>query len=450
MKKSGLLRRIAVIITAFLMLIFPTNTVFALSSSNLDRFAENNILFYDPGASERRCGDSTIAIGENRNYAGATIFTDGQLAAIQSNMPFYQAAAQKYGFPWQIIAVIHGQEHAFLRDNPANGQGAYQLYTYTGGGTNANAFLPAGPIDDAEFQRQTDIAASVIVGKAAGLDLNTADGVKSLFFGYNGRAHVYIDQAIALGFSQEEASHGEGSPYVMNRYDAQRDPTVEPTKSNGTWGQIKTDGGNISYPANSGFGTYVKFVALGGSVSGGGSGDDCPLPGGNMDLNATAISLAWPLEQRSQSRTSPTLAYKEAIAATWINSAAERNYVSAGRFNRNGSGVWIPVGKSCDNFVGTAVRYSGIDQNFPIWLGSQKTYLRDSPNWELVTVNSVADARAGDIRIENGDGHIVMIVEVNGKMGIASASSGDRFGDINNYYSASGSKVYRLRSNNSE
>ena len=42
------------------------------------------------------------------------------------------------------------------------GQGIYQLYTYTAGGTNSNAFLPAGPVSDDEFARQTDIATSIM------------------------------------------------------------------------------------------------------------------------------------------------------------------------------------------------------------------------------------------------------------------------------------------------
>ena len=82
------------------------------------------------------------------------------------------------------------------------------------------------------------------------------------FFAYNGVADVYKDQATKLGFTSAQANNGEGSPYVMNRYDKMRDPTVEPTKSNGTWGQIKTDRGKIIYPANSDYGAYVVYRSL--------------------------------------------------------------------------------------------------------------------------------------------------------------------------------------------
>lgn len=48
----------------------------------------------------------------------------------------------------------------------------------------------------------------------------------------------------------------------MNRADSRRDPTVEPTKSNSTWGQIKEDNGPIEYPANNDYGAYVVYSAI--------------------------------------------------------------------------------------------------------------------------------------------------------------------------------------------
>ena len=47
----------------------------------------------------------------------------------------------------------------------------------------------------------------------------------------------------------------------MNRADCWRDPTVEPTKSNRTWGQIKNDG-PIIYPANNDYGALVVYCAI--------------------------------------------------------------------------------------------------------------------------------------------------------------------------------------------
>ena len=104
--------------------------------------------------------------------------------------------------------------------------------------------------------------ASVAMTKLGGRSCTTTDNVKYGFFAYNGVANVYKNQSTKLGFTSVQANNGEGSPYVMNRYDKMRDPTVEPTKSNGTWGQIKTDGGALSYPANSDYGAYVVYCSL--------------------------------------------------------------------------------------------------------------------------------------------------------------------------------------------
>ena len=267
MKKSGILQKIAVMIVAFLMIFLQVNSVFALSETQLDKFAQNNILFYDPGSNNCGSGAGMVS-GSNQNYAGATVITEEQLKAIEANRPFYEKSAEKYGFPWQLLAVIHKREHSLMRDNPGNGEGAYQLHSYTDGGQNANAFYPAGAISDEEFQRQTDIAASVIQSKidAAHADVTTDAGIKKTLFYYNSASTTYINQAIALGFSEADAKNGEGSPYVMNRFDEKRDPTVDPTRSNRTWGQIKSDGGSIEYPANSDFGAYVQYVAIGGTM----------------------------------------------------------------------------------------------------------------------------------------------------------------------------------------
>ena len=427
---------------AFLMGTLPVASTYALTEQQLDRYAQNNILFYDPNGGSNCGSGAGMVSGDNQNYAGDIIFTEENLKAIEANRPFYEKSAAKYGFPWQVLAVIHMREHSLARSNPSNGQGAYQLYSYTNGGTNANAFKPAGAISDDEFQRQSDIAAGVVSEKAAGLDLTTDAGLKKMFFRYNSASSAYVNQGVALGFSEADAANGEGSPYVMNRFDEKRDPTREPTKSNNTWGQIKTDNSSMSYPANTDFGAFVYYMALGGTISN--TGSVCTsFAGGNMNLNETAIGLAWPENQRRESSSSPTSAYAEAIRSSWVTTAEERNVAAAGGFKRP-DGKWIPVGKSCDNFVATVVKYSGVDPAFPIWLGGQKSYLEKSSMWEKVTVNDSSSARPGDIRIENDGGHIVMVVEVDGVLKIASASSGERFGDINGYYFARGVN-YRLR-----
>ena len=218
--KTKVLATIKIALCAVSTLLVPLPAYAAPSDDILDYYAKNGIYYYNPTGSGVSC-----VSGSNASYSGAQVFSEATWNLIQENQPFYQAAAEKYGFPWQIIAAIHYKEYSNQRGNPANGQGVYQLYSYTDGGKNSNAFYPAGPVSDDEFQRQTDIAASIINNMASDLDLNTTSGVKRLFFRYNGVAGRYITKAKNMGFSDEDAKNGEGSPYVMNRFDPPRDPS---------------------------------------------------------------------------------------------------------------------------------------------------------------------------------------------------------------------------------
>ena len=258
-------KRILVAMVSLVLVIVLPVSVYAVDEETLFFYGLNNIFFFNPDSGCKMGG------GNNFNYSGASIFSSAELEAIEANRPFYEKSAKAYNIPWQVLAVIHSLEYNSLRSNPEDGQGVYQLYSYTRKENSTEldpdkAFLPAGEIDDEEFQRQTDIAAEFIANKASGLNLGTDAGVKRLFFLYNGAADAYVKQAKALGFSDEEAKNGEGSPYVMNRFDKERDPSVEPTKSNDTWGQIKEDRKGMIYPANLHFGAFVMYAALGGST----------------------------------------------------------------------------------------------------------------------------------------------------------------------------------------
>ena len=189
----------------------------------------------------------------NKDYRGQSILTDSQIALLNANKRFYQSAAATYGIPWQMIAAIHYRENSLLKSGPSNGHGPYQIGKYS---------YPVGAYTDEQFQDATNSAAQLIKEKLGSRSCTSADNVKYGFFAYNGISPAYKNQATKLGFTSDQANNGEGSPYVMNRYDKMRDPTVEPTKSNNTWGQIKVDGGPIVYPANQDYGAYVVYCSL--------------------------------------------------------------------------------------------------------------------------------------------------------------------------------------------
>ena len=223
--------------------VVETESVMVISE-NTSAYMVSNLQFYSMGL---------ITTYYNKDYKGDKILTENQLALLKSNKVFYQNAEEIYGVPWKIIAAIHYREYGLRKEGPKNGNGPYQIW---------GSSYPVGTLTDAQFQQATNDAARFIKEKVGNRDLTLHDNVKYAFFAYNGTASAYKTQALNLGFTQAEANIGEGSPYVMNRAELKRDPTVEPTKSNRTWGQIKSDGGSIVYPANSDYGAYIVYRVL--------------------------------------------------------------------------------------------------------------------------------------------------------------------------------------------
>lgn len=253
-----MLKKASLILSVLLILsLYPVGVVNALP----EEYLSNDIRYYKEEcapSSYGQSGSSGSSSGSAVDYKGREIYTPVQMEIIAQNQTVYENSAEKVGIPWQMIAVIHMRESGGKRENPSNGQGLYQFVNQQGGP------YPTGPVDEAEFQRQTDLAAEFLLAKAGSkadqLKNGDANAIKYTFFAYNGIATVYKDQAKALGFSDEEAENGEGSPYVMNKADEKREPSS-------TWGQIKVDGGGIEYPANDDHGAFVAFVALQGGTT---------------------------------------------------------------------------------------------------------------------------------------------------------------------------------------
>lgn len=359
---------------------------------------------------------TTASAGENKDYAGNPVFTDEQWAKVQEYQPLYEEASKKQGdnIPWAVLAAIHVRESNLSRTNP-NSDGIFQILALD---------VPAGHENtDAEFVEQAVAALDEFSGHLGGKDASDDDNIKYAFFGYNGRAGVYKTQARDLGFTEEEAENGEGSPYVMNRADAKRDPTVEPTKSNGTWGQIKVDYGPIEYPANSDYGAYIYYVAAGGGTFE--KKNECGSSNskGNMDINQTAIDLAWPVGDPNVGTMTPKPEYEAAykdVSPEW---------------------TWIPSGgSSCDFFVATVMRYSGVDPNFACCgTEHQRDYMRAHPELyeEIPNTGDPSILRPGDILqvdgvpgIYGGHGHIKLYVEIDGVGHEAQASYNSHSGEL--------------------
>ena len=268
---------VAIFVIATSQLFYLHANVFAIFDK--DFFSANDILVLNPDDIDCNSNggyDPKLSILENGiaiDYSGNTVLSSTQIQAIKNNETVYQNSAKKAGIPWEILAAIHYRETGLKNYGPSNGNGPYQIVGST------------YPISDSytqeQFQSASDDAAAFIKNKSGGRDLSNLDNIKLTFFAYNGASSQYISQAKALGYTNQDANNGAGSPYVMNQIDSMRDPRVEPTKTNSTWGQIVSDGGSISYPANSGSGQYGAFVIysllVGADISGLGCGNSANI-----------------------------------------------------------------------------------------------------------------------------------------------------------------------------
>lgn len=346
----------------------------------------NDILFYDPRASNNVCGaqSQTIATsnvsgtGSNKDYAGRAILTDAQLKAVDENKKFYEAGASAEGVPWQMIAVIHLRETGLKRTYPGNGDGPYQIL---GSGLPQSGF-----ISDDTFQGLTNKAAKFIKSKSSHpdkLSVGDIEEVKDTFFGYNGRAPVYATQAKTLGFGDKAY---EGSPYVMNKADEKRDPD-----KNSRWGQIKTDGGGLSYPANSDYGAFVVYGALAGIPSSGGC--NSALTGPVAQKVVTLLEQELKLWESSSLKPGTDFhKYTDGRTEAWCADFASWIYSQAGYPFYDGE-------KSSESYVPTMVAEAKKSTN---------------TKWEWHPTGDGYTPKPGDLHVVNGQSHVSVVVAVNG------------------------------------
>lgn len=282
-------------------------------------FAQNNILFYDPNGAN--CSYTGGMTSTNANYAGAEVWSAVELQAVQANQAIYEEAANQYGFPWQILAVLHKKGYSLQKSS------------------------------EDEFRQQMMAEAVNVNSKAVGLDLNSANGIKEMFFRYNREAPEYINKALSMGFTREQANVGEGSPYVMNRFDDRRDPTS--TSMSSLWpGRYEESGQYVEGSTSYQFGAYVLYLALGGN-----GGMYCNGGQGGI-IFQTAMSLA---KLGANNGTGSYVSGDKEPTSEYL--AALNSYNAPTPCNETGC---APLGASCDQFVATVMRYSGADPDFPV------------------------------------------------------------------------------------
>ncbi len=161
---------------------------------------------------------------------------------------------------------------------------------------------------------------------------------------------------------------------------------------------------------------------------------------GSLNINGTAVSLAWPYgTEKSKTEYpngSPTPAFDEAHKKKTPGS----------------SDAAAAAGASCDMFVSTVVRHAGYDRTYPLGnVDNQLNHVQTHPDlYEIQTWSGDKnDVRAGDIVIDgcgsNGCTHTYIIVEdEKNDLYIAEASHGQYFGRIDSFRSPNNT-AYRIR-----
>lgn len=343
----------------------------------------------------------------NTKYDGTEVLNNEVLQQIQDNKKVYQTAVSGTNIPWQVLAAIHFRESNAAIYNP-NGQGVYQIVSgnYT-----------VGAITEEEFLEQSKTAVEFIKNKIGNLDLSNDDNVKRLFFLYNGADEKYIEKAKKMGFSDEQASNGEGSPYVMNLFDEKRDPNS--SNMSPFWpGRYTGDGQYDETSTEIRPGAYLVYKALGG-------GENTEVCSTNYSsvgelIAKTALDLSWE-GKKKHDKEDPKPEYVAAMKEV------------GAYFTPCSATVCAPKGASCDQFVATVMRFSGADENYKLYgADASGNYMKEHKElYSEVNYDGTNPEvlQPGDIFAtynSSGHGHIWIYVEIDGKMGRADASFNDR------------------------
>lgn len=123
-----------------------------------------------------------------------------------------------------------------------------------------------------------------------------------------------------------------------------------------------------------------------------------PTPSKADQIVAMAKKCAWPYgtpkSKRAYPSGAPTADFKKAIAKAYPD--------------RSKWGKQTRAGASCDVFVGTVVRASGVDPKFPRGLDGVVKHCKGNPKWKLTGVKSIKSMKPGDVVYMEwkGGGHI--------------------------------------------
>ncbi len=343
------------------------------------------------------------------------------VAAINNLKPDYEAAAATVSVPWQLLAAVHYRENGnspsgdLQAGNPIDGPYARASTAY------AKYGYPKSMAESAEIAAKmlVDISQDGVVKKPINIPNPDPEAIKDTLFSYNGRASAYADQAATLGFNRDTQPY-EGSPYVMNNFDAKHKNMKIITRDNGPVDAVDAR-----------FGAFTIYSLLGGAA-----GSGCAVLG---DAVQTAIKYSWPEHHQAD-----YLKLKPEYQVAIQRAVSKHEYVGGGAH----------PGVDCGAFVTRVMRDSGADPSYNQANGdtiAQKDYMDAHPEkyQKLQGVSGTNNLQPGDIAINSSHAYMYVGNQDDFKGDAASASFGGTGGGwrapmASNTYGFSEFNWYRL------
>ena len=429
---------LAGLILAVIGVVIGVGSVSAKSSLTADdeaMFSQNNILFYEPcvvnGSGRALGGEISIngATAEEKVWSGlASFLSDEQAAGIMGN-----------------IAQEDGNYNPLRREVGQSG-GLYNRATQMGLG-----------LVQWSFGRRVDLLNHV----------KERDSSLLKYFEDDSLAQLTGDELIKkLGDDTVNKLYQVEIEYLKYEIDKSYKDYYKQTvpEDAAVWFEVHFERAGVpnnDYRKKKAREAFDKYAGKTISGSSGVVGEDTACNAnlkGSKNINGAAVALAWPLGTDKEKWD-----YRQANGlrghAGWKNPSKWISGQATDAFNaaieevykdRKSWGQCPRIGASCDVFVGTSIRYSGYDEDWPRGLGDQFAHVKAHPDlWETISNARGVAPQPGDV-VNTGTHTYIVVQDENGDFYRAEASLCDAFGRISRKFKGfeSGATVFRAKSAN--
>lgn len=379
----------ALLITFVMTLSLQPLSTSAIDDATLDFFNKNGIYYYNPDGNRKDCY-SGLGSYDGMTTAG---LSDLQASFIDTYHDLAEQLSAEYGIPWEAVMAQGIIESASGTSNFARNR--YNFFGLGAVDTNPGAAYTFNSAAEG-WRGYFDFIERNPRYRAAGA------------FNYAGDPYGYLQAIYSAGYATSPTYLQTVGSYITA---VQNRATEKGWSSSAS---ISATEASRSAVATSSYITCSSATA------------------GNGDLNSTALALSW--EDRSHSINDPKDAYLAALQAVGLTTYTGDDMV--------------PIGASCDAFIATVLRFSGVDPNVPCCgAANMLNYFMTHPEKyeEIPNLGNASNLQPGDIRVKPK--HIEMyVVTSDGAGHIASASHGDRTADhAGSYYADSAYRIYRVR-----